>query len=364
MIVTASFLREFGYPDDASHIPAAFPTPTDGDILIPLPIVAIVEELPGLTSFATTPFFYSQRFGASAQNPFHPRHTTDFLFFVEGEAETAAEFQTAVETWFLETHREDFAAYNPFPSPVNAYDQSHKNGHLIGISLNPKPEELVLREIYARIQADGIFGEFEFLRVFTPQFNLSTEEKKYDNLSINFERLDRIREFKSYCQSTFDLDIDMAQIEAKENFNFVSKLTYTISVILIGFSVLSICLFLLAVFRRHLDKIRRNIGTFKAFGLDNQTLIRTYLRMIIGFVGVAIACSLLAAWIFGSLGGIRLLLWIFQSELERGQAYFQLGNIWTLVAILSILGISSLVLYGLASQILRRTPGDLLFDRE
>ena len=61
---------------------------------------------------------------------------------------------------------------------------------------------------------------------------------------------------------------------------------------------------------------------------------------------------------------IALLLWIFQSELEGGQNYFQLGNSWTGVAVVAILGISSLVLYGLASRILRRTPGDLLFDRE
>lgn len=364
LIVTQSFLREFGYAEDASHIPAAFPTTTDEDIMIPLPIVAIVDELPGLSSFATTPFFYSQRFGASAQNPFHPSHTTDFLFFVEGDETEAGAFQQALETWFMETNAEEFSQNDPFPSPLNNYDLSHKTGYLVGMGLDPKPQESDLREIYARIQADGAFSDFDFLRCFATQFNLFTREEEFDNLNINFDNLDRIREFRAYCKKEFDLEIDMAQVEARENFNFVSKLTYTISLILIGFSVLSICLFLSAVFRRHLDKIRRNIGTFKAFGLDNRTLISTYLNMIIGFLAVSILGSLVIAWIFGSLGGIRLLLWIFQSELERGQQYFELMNGWTLVAILAIMGISFVVLYSLASKILSRTPGDLLYDRD
>ncbi|MEM7374163.1 MAG: ABC transporter permease [Bacteroidota bacterium] len=364
LIVTQAFLQEFGYEEDASHIPTAFPTTTDEDIMIPLPIVAIVDELPGLSSFATTPFFYSQRFGASAQNPFHPRHTTDFLFFVEGDEATAGQFQQVMESWFMETHADEFSPFDPFPSPVNSYTLSHQAGYLVGISLTPKPDEKKLRAVFGRMQEDAAFRQFDFLRCFSTQFNLFTKEDEYDNLNINFENLDRIREFREYCKQEFDLEIDMAQVEARENFNFVSKLTYTISLILIGFSVLSICLFLSAVFRRHLDKIRRNIGTFKAFGLDNRTLISTYLNMITGFLAASILGSLLVSWIFGSLGGIRLLLWIFRSELERGQQYFDLLNWWTLVAVLAIMGISFVVLYSLASRILSRTPGDLLYDRE
>ncbi|MEO1451199.1 MAG: ABC transporter permease, partial [Bacteroidota bacterium] len=189
------------------------------------------------------------------------------------------------------------------------------------------------------------------------------ENLDYDYLAVNFVNTSSVRNFKDYLKEEFDLDIDMAQIEAKENFSFVTRLTRIISLVLIGLSVLSICLFVSSIFRRHLDKIRRNIGTFKAFGLDNGTLMQTYLVLINVFIGISMAGGLLLAWIFGALGGIRLILRLTQNKIEAGESYFQLGNVWTLIAIGAVLLISFLVLYLTANKILRRSPGDLIYDR-
>ena len=72
----------------------------------------------------------------------------------------------------------------------------------------------------------------------------------------------------------------MGQIESRDNYNLVTNLTRILSVVLIGFSVLSISLFLSNIFKRHLEKIKMNIGTFKAFGIDNKTLQFIYFKYL------------------------------------------------------------------------------------
>ncbi|MEM7657431.1 MAG: ABC transporter permease [Bacteroidota bacterium] len=363
LIVTETMLADRGYAPDASHIVMAYPTAEYEDVAIPVPIVAIVRELPGLSDFASTTFFFRQRMvSVSGSPPYHPSNTKELLLYVDVDEAQANELKQRLDQYVGQA--ENFRSFSPFAPPPTAFNGAHKPGFLITISLSPMPPEATFRQLYQELQGAESLADFPFLRYFTPSFSNEKENEKYDNLAINFDDLGQIREFKEYCNQEFNLDIDMAQIEARENFNFVSKLTYTISLILIGFSVLSICLFLSSIFRKHLDKIRRNIGTFKAFGLDNGTLMSTYLGMIGIMMTGSIAVSLVLAWIFGSLGGIRLLLRLVQDQLERGQNYFQLFNLWTLIAILAVMGISFLVLYRTASGILNRTPGDLLYDRD
>ena len=137
----------------------------------------------------------------------------------------------------------------------------------------------------------------------------------------------------------------MSQIKSKENYDFVSRLSVIISLILICFSILSICMFISNLLKTHLDKIKMNIGTFKAFGMDKKTLLWIYIKMILGIIFISMIISFIISWLFDSSGGIRSMLVIFGSKLEQDQTYFQLFNTWTFISVFVIIIISFIVLY-------------------
>ena len=107
-----------------------------------------------------------------------------------------------------------------------------------------------------------------------------------------------------------------------------------------------------------------NIGTFKAFGLDSKTLQRIYLKVIFQVILMSMGIAMFVSWMFGYFGGMRLFLMAFGTDnLEKGQNYFLLYEWWTLISVVLILLISYIVLSFTARRILKKTPGDLIYNR-
>ncbi|MCA1764545.1 MAG: hypothetical protein LC664_16355, partial [Flavobacteriales bacterium] len=148
------------------------------------------------------------------------------------------------------------------------------------------------------------------------------------------------------------IEIDTRQVEVKENFALVSSLTWTISVILLAFGVLSIILFVNNLLRTHLFKVRTNLGTFKAFGLSNSFLNTIYLKIISVFLFIAILIAFL-------LAGIVDLIEHFIYEESR----FNIISPWVLVAILLLVVVSLFISFRTSKRILGDTPGNLIYNR-
>jgi hypothetical protein len=106
-----------------------------------------------------------------------------------------------------------------------------------------------------------------------------------------------------------------------------------------------------------------NIGTFKAFGLDNASLESIYMTIIFIFVFTAMVCAFLISWGLGSIGGARMFLYLISHQIEKEQNYFDLLNYWSLISIFLITFTSYLVLKYTTRNIFRHTPGDLIYDR-
>jgi ABC-type antimicrobial peptide transport system permease subunit len=122
-------------------------------------------------------------------------------------------------------------------------------------------------------------------------------------------------------------------------------------------------MFISNLLNRHLDKIKKNIGTFKAFGLSNSSLLRIYFTLSTWFVISALVVAFLLSLLFGSLGGVKAGLLFLNAVIEQDESYFDLFNWWLLLSTLMILLVSMMVIYVTASNILKRTPGDLIYDR-
>ena len=152
----------------------------------------------------------------------------------------------------------------------------------------------------------------------------------------------------------------MSTIEAKENFNFFNKLANLLSVSLIFFSVFSIFIFTTNLINNHIDKTKRNLGTLKAFGLGNNSVILIYTLISSLLVVSAFTVAYLLSYILGSII-LDSLINIFNISIENVIEYINLDILHLIIAfiIIPILTISLRIL----SKLKDATPGDLIYER-
>ena len=359
IIVTQDFLEDLGYDEDVLFIPHIFPYDEESDTVFPIPIVAVIKELPGLNSFATTPYFYSQRY-LSSGNPFSPVNTNDIILFTSADSSTVEYIREQI--FNIVDNNKLISEYDP-EVDISANNKAYKHGTNIRVTFFPKPSKEKLKKFSELILKENVLKDYNLLQIYDSK---PTSNEVYDNyhvLSVHFNNLDNVRGFKEYLLKKYGLEIDMARIEALENYNFITKITRIISILLIGFSILSICLFVGNLLSKHLEKIHMNIGTFKAFGINDHTLQKIYLLLSYFFIISAMFIALIFSWIFGALKGAKLVLRIFNLPIEKSQSYFNLVDVWTLIAIVLTLIISYFVLNKNASKIIKRSPGDLIYSR-
>lgn len=360
LIVTEKFIKNYNYSKKTSHALLSLPIDPENNIdtIVPIPIIAIVKALPGLNEFAVSHFFYTQKRLSYGGNPFNPMHTKKIKFFVDCDSTNAYNFKNKIITIFKNTK------YKKYYPEVDIYknNESFITGYNIQISLF-RADSKVLQTISNNLKTNNELKKYHFIQIYDYNFNTNEDYKGYDILSINFNNLDNIQNFKEYIYKKYKLEIDMAQIEKMENYNFITKLTRILSIALIFFSVLSICMLVSNILSSHLEKIRMNIGTFKAFGINNQTLQKIYIIIISLFISVSIIISIFLSWLFGLINGFRLLLSLFVNKLEPDETYYNLFDVWTLISILTIIVFSFIVSYISANKILIKTPGDLIYRR-
>jgi ABC-type antimicrobial peptide transport system permease subunit len=157
----------------------------------------------------------------------------------------------------------------------------------------------------------------------------------------------------------------MSQIESKENYNFVSKLTIFISGFLVIFSVISIILFLSNVLKVHINKIKSNLGTFKAFGMSNPAIVKIYSILTMRFLFYAIFVSFFISLLIGETGLFRLLFRMSGTTIDENIKYFDLlSDSKTYLALIAVILTSLIVLPWNIWRMLDKTPGDLIYKRD
>lgn len=173
-------------------------------------------------------------------------------------------------------------------------------------------------------------------------------------LALNFNALDKVRSLNDFLKDDprFNIEISMDQVESKENFALVSRLTGLIALILLAFSILSIVFYINSLLTKHLEGIKNNLGTLKAFGLNNKFLISVYLKIIFLFIVIAIVIGYIVS-IF--IKGLELAV----SKI----AVIDLFDYKIFLTMIVILLFSSYVSYNSIKKILLKTPGDLIYNR-
>jgi len=193
-----------------------------------------------------------------------------------------------------------------------------------------------------------------------PRYKSECNIGDYSNLknphyvAFNFHKLDKVRDFNEFLKvdPRFGMEISMDQVESKENFALVSKLTGLMALILLAFSILSIVFYINSLLTTHLEGIKNNLGTLKAFGLNNRFLVSTYIKIIILFILISIFIGFLISFVIKGLevGFSRI-------------AVIDLFDYKIFLTILVILIFSSWTSYRAIKKILLKTPGDLIYNR-
>jgi hypothetical protein len=186
------------------------------------------------------------------------------------------------------------------------------------------------------------------------------ENGRYDYLSVNFNDLNRVDLFAEKFSEDAGIKIEMSKIEQMKNYNFVSKLTRIMSIILIGFSVVMINIFLSNILSTHLNNIKMNIGTFKAFGIDIK---RIYIGMMYIFVLLPLLLALIIAGVLGYLGLVYFLIDVISPFAVEKNLYFDLFNSYTLVSVIVLAIVNYYAFSVIIDRIFKQTPGDLIYDR-
>jgi uncharacterized BrkB/YihY/UPF0761 family membrane protein len=107
----------------------------------------------------------------------------------------------------------------------------------------------------------------------------------------------------------------------------------------------------------YFQKVKRNLGTFKAFGIDNNKLISVYVLIMVATVCVAIVLSLAVSFMIQSILPVLGIL---------KDGTFNYIDLWSgklLGSIMIIIAASVTTVYIVMYRLLKATPGDLIYDR-
>lgn len=348
-----AYLNMFRYSIDADTL--GFKLYQGQFAKVPVPVLGVVKRLPSNVDVISTKFLYEQDNNDNTY-PFYLNninYASNLHYFIpEGvDYDEANENLKALAAGksSVETETDEYSYYKPEM-------KSYANGRYLNLfgsydSLNPHEVQSIDAEFMEKYEALGV------CRLYDYEFSdYMISEKSY--LSVYFNSLDCIREFEDYVKQEYHVKIDMSQINAKENFNAVSIMASILSWAIIVFAIVCIILFVVNLFQSYFQKVKRNLGTFKAFGMSNSELISVYLLIMAAIILTAIVTSLAITFLTQE---VLILL----NVLKDGTfSYLSLWSFKTLYAILIIICASVFTVYEVMNRLLKSTPGDLIYDRQ
>lgn len=321
---------------------------------IPIPVLAVVERLPGNVDMIASTYQYEQ-FDAY-ENPFNlyfhaEDYAKDLHYFVPATVDYE-EFSNDVNTIAKELTDVELDITNKFLYAPEI--EPFKDGDFVTISADD-----VDYNIWKAINDEvlSIYGAKDVHRVFEYDFGRS-KLPTTGFISIHFQDLDMLSEFEKYISSEYEVNIEMSQINAKQNFNAVSAMGNILSWAIIAFAIIAIILFIVNLLQSYFQKVKRNLGTFKAFGISNRDLISVYVLILGAIILAAVVLSVSVTWFIQ--GGLHIC-----GILKDGMFdYLSLWSVKTVCSIAIIVVASVYTVGAVMHKLLKATPGDLIYDRQ
>ena len=376
VIMTVDALEHLGY--QRNHAPAfvnvARKAP-DADTLgfhligsewvrVPIPLLAVVKRLPMNREMVASKYFFMQYkdSGNQEDQPFYmnkEQYARELRFFVPS---TVTDFDREHVQEIIPDSLRSTADVLVTEENVQKRLRSWKEGYIKTVYAGfPGTPIAVInkieQDILNRYAERGVLRVYDYVESRQHRLGGQKSSSVDDILSAHFYSLDSIRPFEHFVKDVSELQIEMTQVNSKENFNAVSIMGRVLSLAMIVFSITSIIIFIVNMLQSYFQKVRRNLGTFKAFGISTRELIRVYVAIIAGTVILALVIALFVTWMTEML---LLLLGIMK---DGEYSWLILWNSKTLWAVVIILVATLLSVLFVMRRLLQQTPGDLIYDR-
>ncbi len=369
LIVTKRFLEDIGLDTEATFVNMLYKSYGDDNqqyerLKVPIPIRAVVKEIPGKSTIMYTMNFYET---ATLIN----NSTLDLMksrnihVFAPGSKEQAEKIQQSIDA-FLKKHPK-YGELEPRCEIKNVHEISYGDGFDLEISFYPPQYGIETNKIWQTVQEELPALNDNLQRIYYYKAEDLNPRTAYDRISLYFKDLQKIRPFADTLYSnpkrlnvSRPIEVDITQIIEKENFDFLSRITKIVAFLLVGFGLISISLFVFNLLKMHLSKVQRNIGTLKAFGLGNKEAQSIYFNIIVRFLLKSLVLGLLITCLTGY--GIDLILQLKMNTVEQ-IAYFRLIHLNSIVALILIIVVVLWVSRFTIRRILSKSPGDLIYGR-
>ncbi len=391
IIISEKMLLDLGLNADTKFIPVHVMESEDVSADIPIPVRAVLRRLPGdlddEISFLITGFLHANLVLPITETniPYSPDNTKSLEIYLDSQDTLVAEnMMETVKTYLNDNNSRvsidgaNFRVRQPRLLKYKVDSSAYVPGYSMNIAfMGRKPSYNQIAMLFDDLVQITSLKELPVTMKYTvdhyTQEQVARADRRLDRLTIHFDKLNHIQSFEDeYIKPKYPyINLDMAKIESLKNYNYITKLTMGLSIILVILSVYSIASFLSNVFENHLNKIKMNIGTLMAFGTGGLKLI--YRRLMMVYLFIPLTFSLIIASLLGYLGLIRLIMSCLIRDLDKGLFF----NLWsfgnppaTMPLIITILAVFSIVLVTLQRykkiihSLLQKTPGDLIFGRD
>lgn len=319
----------------------------------PLPVLAVVKQLPGNVDFISTTLFYGREGNPGTEDPFNMGNESyggSLNYFVPSDVDLEqfrADFEDAV--------REICGGVEFSFNDSFYYDsqRSFKSGNYV--SLETDGFDFIPYDESARIQTALMekYGDRDVHRLYEYDYGVDGSLERGGYLSVNFVDLDKIPEFVDFL-GEYNVKMEMSQYNAKMNFNVLNRLSWVLSIAMIIFAIFCIVLFIVNLLQSYFQKVKRNLGTFKAFGMSNKELMSIYMTIVSSIVVSTMVMALFLVY------ALQLVL---PPRPDGGFGYLALWCSQTAVSVVVIAAASMLTVFMVIRDLLKKTPGDLIYDR-
>lgn len=347
-----SYIYHMAYTDGADSL--GIQVSDLGYVRIPLPVLAVVKRLPENVDMVIGSFLYSQRENNVETLPFNLAYNEkDYLhslrYYVADEVGKDNFFKTLYSIT-PDSLKSNLKIYED-PETISMRPWRKGSIFLISIGNGHFP-----REIFQNI-ANNLDGKYN-AELVTRVYKYNTIRRPYTKgtfLSVEFKDQSHIREFEQFAKS-YAVQLEMSKVASMENFNAVTVIAHILSAAMVVFSIVCIIMFLVNMLQNYFQKVKRNLGTFKAFGMNTCELTHVYIILLIVIVLVAVLIAVMITW---TIQGILSIIGIEKD----GFNYLSLWNITTYVAIAVVFISTILTVIIVMRRMLSQTPGDLIYDR-
>lgn len=365
LIVTKRFLDNLGLPENTAFVDMAFSIIDKGMddntyLKVSVPVRAVVKEIPGRNLFIYTLNFY-ETVKKKYNSTFDTRGTKNIQLMVPGSRKNAETVLEEIDQFF-KAHPE-YDDKEPRYEILGEHSMSYIDGYDVEISFWDRADGC-----WDKMQETGILETVKNTRrIYRYESELLSGEIAFDRISLYFNDLAKVRPFADTLYYNHQrlsvsepIEVDIAQIKEKENFNFLSKITKIVAWLLVGFGAICVSLFIFNLLKMHLSKVKMNIGTLKAFGLNNDKAQSIYFRIVLNFLFWSLILGLIAALLLGY--GVDLFL-NDKVVREEGVSYFTLWHSNTFITLIILIIVALSVSRFTIRSILSKLPGDLIYGR-